>query len=328
MAASAIYWLRQELATPYYGGRAAETFLEVPRGASSAQIAGLLVRHKILRHGLPFRIYLRWEGMERRIQAGEYRFGPAATPRQIAQSLVRGDVYFRSITIPEGLTAQETVALLAQNGLGDREAFEDVLSRTDGIRDLDPEASSLEGYLFPETYRFGRKDNPETIVRAMIDQFRKRMAHILRKSSLPAGWDIARIVKLASLIEKEVQRSEEGPLVASVLTNRLDRKMPLGCDATIIYAMKLAGTYQGRLGKADMRMESPYNSYLHRNLPPGPICNPGEHAIRAAMNPAKTDYLYYVARNDGTHQFSKDLRSHSRAVYLYQIAPARRRSSS
>lgn len=318
-------WFRSEIQTPFYRAPASEVFITIRRGAGTREIANILATRGILHTRLPFMLYLRFTKFDRSIQAGEYRFNQAATPKQIALRLVRGDVYFHSITIPEGLTAHETINLLTEKGLGNRTALEHALQRTDWIRDLDPTAQNLEGYLFPETYRFDRNADSETVVRKLVEQFRNKFSEVLKASPLPAGWNLSRIVTLASLIEKEVKHAGEGPLVASVLVNRLNKRMPLGCDATIIYAMKLAGTYAGRLGKADLRMESPYNSYLHRNLPPGPICNPGVVSLRAALNPARTDYYYYVSRNDGTHQFSKDYRSHSLAVYKYQQSPARKR---
>lgn len=325
LAASGI-WLYSELETPYYGTRTAETFVDIPRGATTAEMADLLVDSGILRARMPFKIYLRFADMGRRIQAGEYRFSQAATPKQIAQRLVRGDVYFRSITVPEGLTADETIELLAKNGIGNRAELERAMLQTDWIRDLDPAALNLEGYLFPETYRFRRKTDSEAAITAMVQQFRVRLAQIQALYPAGAGWSVSRIVILASMVEKEVKKPEEGPIVASVLVNRLEKGMPLGCDATIIYAMKLAGTYEGRLSRADLEMESPYNTYLHLNLPPGPISNPGASSLRAALNPAKSDYLYYVSRNDGTHQFSKDFRSHQHAVDRFQKPLARRAS--
>jgi UPF0755 protein len=321
-------WIRIELKSPYYGASSSETFINIPRGAGTGRIATMLADQGILHASLPFKLYLRLFNLERRIQAGEYKFGEAATPIQIAQRLVRGDIYFRSITVPEGLTAKETIDLLAKNGLGDRKEMQQVLQYTEWIKDLDPSAMNLEGYLFPETYRFGHQDNSETILKAMLGQFRTKLSYIQKSSTLPSGWSVARVITLASLIEKEAQKSEERPLIASVLINRMKIKMPLGCDATIIYAMKLSDRYYGHLGKNDLKMESPYNSYLHRDLPPGPICNPGMDSIRAALNPAKTDYLYYVSRNDGTHQFSKDFRSHTLAVYRFQKAPAQRKAGS
>jgi UPF0755 protein len=318
-------WFRNELKSPYYGSASAETFVDIPKGAGTKEIAGLLADQGILHWSLPFSIYLRFSHLERHIQAGEYRFSRPETPIQIARKLIQGDIYFRSITIPEGLTAKETIALFAEKGLGNLQEMEQSLQRTDWIKDLDPSAQSLEGFLFPETYRFGRKDNSEAFLKIMIGQFRTKLEIIRKASPLPSGWSVAQIVTLASLIEKEVKKSEERPLVASVLTNRLKKKMPLGCDASIIYAMKLAGNYNGNIAKKDLRSESPYNTYLHRNLPPSPICNPGEDSIRAALNPSKTEYFYYVSRNDGTHQFSKDLRSHTAAVYKYQKLPAKRK---
>ena len=152
----------------------------------------------------------------------------------------------------------------------------------------------------------------------MVEQFRKQFQAIHAELSMPAGWDIPRVVTLASMIEKEVRKPEERPLVSSVFHNRLERRIPLSCDATIIYAMKLAGTYDGNIRRSDLAMDSPYNSYIHRDLPPGPIANPGADSLRAALNPAKTDYLYYVSRNDGTHVFSRNYREHQQAVDQYQ----------
>jgi UPF0755 protein len=214
--------------------------------------------------------------------------------------------------------------LITRNGLGNPAELHRAFLKTDWIKDLNPRAKNLEGYLFPETYRFRRKTDSATIIKTMIDQFRVKLSKLLASSPMQADWDVSRIVILASMIEKEIKKPEEGPLVASVLINRLDKKMPLACDATIIYAMKLAGTYEGRLGRADLVMESPYNTYRHLDLPPGPICNPSAEALKAALNPAKTDYFYYVSRNDGTHQFSKDFRSHLNAVNIFQRPLAHR----
>ena len=311
-------WLRSELEAPFYGASTSETYIDIARGANTTQIAHLLVNSGILHSRIPFIFYLRYKGLEHRIQAGEYRFSSAANPKEIAQRLIRGDVYYRSITIPEGLTALETIEMLAREGIGNLAEMQQTLQRTDWIHDLDPAAQSLEGYLFPETYRFGRKTDSEAVVKTMLAMFRLKVEQVVKIYSLPPGWNVPQIVILASMIEKEVKVLEEGPMVASVLVNRLRKKIPLSVDATIIYAMKLAGTYEGNLSRADLKMVSPYNTYIHPDLPPGPICNPGANALRAALVPAETDYLYYVSRNDGTHQFSKDLRSHNQAVNKYQ----------
>ena len=310
--------LLTELHYPYGNPGEVETFVSIPPGANAAKVAEILKDQGLLHTKLPFRLWLRRHGLDRSLKAGEYRFSGRSTPIEIAEKLSRGDVYFRSITIAEGLTARETVELLAQKEFGDREKLQALLLRADLINDLSPSAQNLEGYLFPETYRFGRGDDEETVIRTMVSQFRERMNKIVKESPLPGGWTADRIVTLASMIEKEVKTPSEQPIVASVLYNRLRLNMTLGVDATVIYAMKLAGTWDGNIRRSDLQMKSPYNTYINRGLPPGPICNPGESAIRAALNPEKTDYLYYVSKNDGTHQFSKDLRSHNNAVNLYQ----------
>ena len=310
---------------PYYKAMPGGIYIVVPQRANTGQVADLLVKSGILRSRLPFILYIRYKDLGKHIQAGEYRFAEAATPIQVAQRLVRGDISFRAITIPEGMTAHETIELLAKNGLGDPSEMQQLLQRTDWIRDIDPNARSLEGYLFPETYRFGHKADSETVIKAMVNQFRIRIAKIIALQPVPSGWTVPRVVILASMVEKEVKQALEAPLVASVLVNRLEKDMPLACDATIIYAMKMEGIYEGRLAKADMAMESPYNTYIHTDLPPGPISNPGENSLRAALNPARTSYYYYVSRNDGTHQFSIDYDSHLNAVNRFQKSAAGRK---
>jgi UPF0755 protein len=317
--------LRSELESPYYGARTSEVFVDIPRNSNSRQIADLLMGSGILYHRFPFLFYIRLKNLGRRIQAGEYRFAEPATPIQVAQRLVQGDISFRAITIPEGMTARETIELLAKNGLGDPGEMQQLLRRTDWIQDIDPKARSLEGYLFPETYRFGRKADSETVIKAMVNQFRIRIAKTTALHPVPSGWTVPRVVILASMVEKEVKQALEAPLVASVLVNRLEKGMPLACDATIIYAMKMEGIYEGRLGKADMAMESPYNTYIHTDLPPGPISNPGDSSLLAALNPARTSYYYYVSRNDGTHQFSSDYNAHLNAVNRFQKSAAGRK---
>jgi len=323
IAASAA-WLHLELTTPYYNAPSNEVFVEISRGLDTEKIAKLLVESGILRYRLPFITYLRFTNNAGRIKAGEYRFSGPASPKQITQRLILGDVYYRALTIPEGLTARETIELLARNGFGVIEEMESLLLKTDWISDVNPDAENLEGYLFPETYHFGRKADSAQIINTLVEQFRKQYREIVAEFPLRTGWDTSQIVILASMIEKEVQKAEERPIVSSVFYNRLERKMPLACDATIIYALKLGGTYNGNIRKVDLSMESPYNSYRNRGLPPGPIANPGADSLRAALNPAETQYLYYVSRNDGTHVFSKTYREHQRAVDRYQRSGSRR----
>jgi UPF0755 protein len=316
-------WFRHELLTPFWGASDPYTFVEIPRGAKTAEIAAMLDDAGMIKTRLPFLAYVRWKDLSKHLQAGDYRFASPSTPIQIVQRLVRGDVYFVSITVPEGLTAQETVVLIAKTGIGTLSEMQAGLSRTEWIRDLSPGAKNLEGYLFPETYRFGRRVTSEEILKAMVDQFRLRLNKLKTQYPIPGNYTLAHMVTLASMIEKEVKSPEERTLVSSVLMNRLEKRMPLACDPTIIYALKLAGRYGGNIRKTDLELDSPYNTYVRTGLPPGPIANPGEESLRAALAPAKTDYLYFVARNDGTHQFSKDFKTHSQAVARFQKAPQR-----
>lgn len=311
-------WLHHELTSPFYAAASAETLVEIPRGTGVAEIAARLVEAKILHSRYPFILYVRWADGARRMQAGDYLFSSPATPVQIADKIMQGKVYYLSITIPEGLTAEETIQLISDARLGSIPEMRSALLRTDWIRNIAPEASNLEGFLFPDTYRFSRRINSEEIIRTLVNQFRTRFARLTTQIPIPSAWTGSRIVTLASLIEKEVRIDSERPVVASVLTNRLRIGMPLACDPTIIYAMKLAGNYDGNLRKEDLSLQSPYNTYIHQGLPPGPIANPGEASLRAALSPAQTKYLYYVSRNDGTHLFSEDFRSHQAGVMKYQ----------
>jgi UPF0755 protein len=318
-------WLHHELTSPYYAAANAETLLEIPRGTGVAEIAARLVEAKVLHSKYPFILYVRWAGHARRMQAGEYRFASPATPVQIADKIKQGKVYYLSITIPEGLTAEETIQLIGNARLGSIQEMRTALSRTEWVRDIAPEAGDLEGFLFPNTYRFSRRINSEEIIRTLVNQFKTEFARLTTQVPIPTAWTASHIVTLASLIEKEVRIDSERPLVASVLRNRLRIGMPLACDPTIIYAMKLAGNYDGNLRKEDMSLQSPYNTYIHQGLPPGPIANPGEASLRAALSPAQSKYLYYVSRNDGTHLFSEDFRSHQAGVMRYQKRAAQGR---
>jgi UPF0755 protein len=312
------WWVRSELETPYYALAGEEIFVEIPKGATTGRIARLLEESGIVHRTLPFEIYVRWKGLARQLQAGEYRFADSSSPIEIVRRLVRGDVYYRSVTIPEGLTAWDTIEQIHRAGLGSLQRLGEALCKTEWIRDLDPRAKTLEGYLFPETYRFPRKVAPEEIIKAMVDQFKATLAKLCSEYPEWRSRDAAMVVTLASMVEKESKSREERPLVASVFINRLAKGMPLACDPTLIYAMKVAGKYDGNIGKADLAMRSPYNTYLHSGLPPGPIANPGEDSLRAAISPARTAYMYFVSRNDGTHQFSRDFKTHQAAVARFQ----------
>lgn len=250
------------------------------------------------------------------LKAGEYRFDHPAKMDEVFDRLRRGDVYTLSVTIPEGANLFDIAQRLESAHLGAHDAFL-AAARTNMalVADLDPSAASLEGYLFPDTYHFERRATPQQILAAMVKRFRQATAGM----GLQANYH--HIVTLASLIERETPMDSERPLVASVFENRLTKGMPLETDPSVIYAAMLDGRYRGAIYASDLSAESPYNTYKHTGLPPGPICNPGRASLRAAMRPAQTNYLYFVAASanpSGKSLFSETLEEHTRNVQLYR----------
>ncbi|MCS7315323.1 MAG: endolytic transglycosylase MltG [Bryobacterales bacterium] len=290
-----------------------ETFVMVPRGTSSFAIGRMLAEAGVIRYRWQFWL-ARLLRPTARLQAGEYRFDRPASTWEVFDRLVRGDVFYYELTVPEGSNMFEIAAALERLGVVGSDEFLKEARQPAMIRDLAPRAPTLEGYLFPDTYRITRNTTAREICRQMTARFRQ----VWRALNTPA--DVHETVTLASLIEKETAIPEERPLVASVFLNRLRLGMPLACDPTVIYAALLEERYRGALYRSDLESEQPYNTYRRPGLPPGPIANPGVEAIRAAINPARTDYLYFVAIPDGSgrHQFSTDLASHQRAVARYR----------
>jgi UPF0755 protein len=252
------------------------------------------------------------------LKAGEYRFDHPMRVAEVYDRIRRGDVFTVEVTIPEGSNIFDIAARVEAAQLVTKEAFEQAaLHNEDLIAKLDPGASSLEGYLFPDTYRFGRRVTPEQIVAAMVRRFRSAAA------TLGLRGDIHRVVTLASLIERESPVEKERPLVASVFQNRLAQRMPLETDPSVIYAALLAGRYRGTIYESDLSSDSPYNTYKRLGLPPGPICNPGMSSLRAALHPANTKYLYFVAASadpSGQSRFAATLEEHKKNVQAYRRA--------
>jgi UPF0755 protein len=186
------------------------------------------------------------------------------------------------------------------------------------VRDFDPEAKDLEGYLFPDTYTLPRRTTAAQLVERMVSRFQKVLTSELRSRAAERGFTVRQVVTLASLVEKETAKAEERPVVAGVYANRLEMGMGLQCDPTVIYALMLAGRYDGNIRKGDLQIDSPYNTYRYAGLPPGPIAAPGEAALQAAVDPADVPYIYFVSRNDGSHVFSATLEEHNRNVYNFQ----------
>ncbi len=293
-----------------------ETFVELAPGSSTAQIGQQLEAAGIVRSRFAFDL-LRWF-KRGALRAGEYRFDHPAPATEVYARIVRGDVFTRTVTIPEGASIFEIAAKLEQAGFGARQDFLDAAVAQAGLAaDLDPAAKSLEGYLFPDTYRFPRKAGPAQICARMVRQFRAVASQLGLKGNMH------RVVTMASLVERETAVDAERPLVASVLANRLAKNMPLMTDPSVIYGLELEGRWRGTIYQSDLKLDTPYNTYLHSGLPPGPVANPGAKSLRAAMEPAQTDYLYFVAAGadpQGRSLFASTLEEHNRNVAGYRQA--------
>jgi len=306
-----------------------QTFVLLHPGYSTRRIATELQSAGVIRSADAFVLwhYLRHK---RSLKAGEYLFEKTATALDVHRRLVHGDVYFHTVVIPEGYNIFDIAQAIQNAGLGSSEEFLKVAtSDTVLIADLAPDAKSLEGYLFPNTYEFTRMQTMQEMAAAMVKQFRQ-VAHEIGlttdvkmtdvKSTDAPGNDVQQTVILASIIEKETAAAEERPLVASVYYNRMAKHGELQADPSVIYAELLQGSYSGALHHADMQFNSDYNTYTHPGLPPGPIGNPGKSSLEAAMHPADTDYLYFVSNGNGHHRFAHSLEEHNKNVAAYRKA--------
>lgn len=313
-------WSWWKLQRPYQGYQGEERLVAVEPGMGAGQVLELLEREGVLADAKQARFYLVYFMDDPKLKAGEYRFSGPMTTSQVLGKLVRGDVVTRSVTLIEGLTLEETAAHLASKGFGRREVFLELMRSPELIADLDPEAADLEGYLFPETYRFANGTGEREIVATLVKTFRRGYDREVRPRLRTAagGRTLRQVLTLASIVEKEAQVAAERPLIAGVYHNRLERGMGLGADPTVIYALKRLGRWNGNIRREDLRVDSPYNTYRYAGLPPGPICSPGLASMTAAAAPAEVPYIYFVSRNDGTHVFAETLTEHSRNVEQWQ----------
>jgi UPF0755 protein len=310
-AAGAAGWL---VLMPF--GPTSETFVEVPPGTSVVRIGKLLEAAGIVRTRYVFDLV---RSLKRgTLRAGEYRFDHPLTVIEVYDRIARGDVFTVSVTIPEGANMFDIADRLEASGFGTKQQFLDEAEKqTNLVADLDPLARSLEGYLFPDTYHFARKATPQQIAAAMVRRFRQAAEQVGLKENVHA------VVTIASLVERETAVDAERPLVASVFQNRLAKNMPLGTDPSVIYGLELQKLWRGTIYASDLKRDTPFNTYLHAGLPPGPVANPGVVSLRAALEPAKTDYLYFVAAGDnpqGRSVFSTTLEEHERNVAGYRRA--------
>ena len=306
----AFYRLQQ----PYQGFRG-ETFVEFPRGTGTSGIADALVQAGVVRSRWDF-LLARVASRTRVLQAGEYRFNRAASPLDVVGRIARGDVFYYELVIPEGRNLFDIATAAEQLGLFPAPKFLEAARDPALIRDLDPQAPTLEGYLFPDTYKLSRHTTPDRLCRLMTGKFREAW----RSLHTTAG--VHRTVTLASLVEKEGKLADERPRIAAVFENRLRIGMKLDCDPTTIYAALLQEHYRGVIHRSDLDSDHPYNTYRHTGLPPGPIANPGLASLRAVLAPSDSDSLYFVARADGSggHEFSSNIAAHESAVQRYHRA--------
>jgi UPF0755 protein len=300
------------IASPYQGFTG-EVFVEIPRGATANGIAQLLAENGVVRGRYDF-LLARLAQRKRLLQAGEYRFTGPASAVEVFDRIARGDIYAIELVVPEGKNIFDIAAIGEHLELFSAAEFLKAARDPSMIRDLDPRAPTLEGYLFPNTYKVGRKTTPERLCRMMTGRFRE----VWR--SLKTDTDVHRAVTLASLVEKEGKVADERPQIAAVYANRLRIGMKLDCDPTTIYAALLAGKYSGVIHRSDLDRDDPYNTYRNPGLPPGPIANPGKASLEAALRPAESDALYFVLRPDGSgaHHFSSTIAEHTEAAAKYR----------
>lgn len=316
-AAAAYYWYSME--HPYGTIPSEGVFVEVPHGASQRGVAHLLKQAGLVRSSTAFEIYAR-RHPKRTLQAGEYFFDHPLSGKDVYWKLANGDVFQQPFTVREGETIYDIAADLQAAKYMTAEQFLGAAKNPALILDLAPNAKTLEGFLYPATYNLPRNPAPADLTAMMVRKFREALQEIAPNhandtDSGPSA--LLGTVTLASLVERETPKPEERLLVAGVFTNRLRKGMLLQCDPTVIYALQQEGRYKGSLTLKDLHLDSPYNSYEHTGLPPGPIGNPGEVSLRAALKPAETDYLYFVANTRGGHFFAATLAEHNKNVAKY-----------
>ncbi len=321
--AGATAWLWYSIEQPNQGFAAEGVFVDLPHGASSRTVARVLKQNGVIRSAFAFEVYAR-RHPRRRLQAGEYFFNHAISGHDVFWQIADGHIYEQPFTVREGETIFDIAHDLEAEKLMTADDFLSAAQNPELIRDIAPHAKTLEGFLFPATYFLSRHPTPTDVTGEMVHKFKEEWQRIAPPESrrdttgLEHGRPVASVVTLASLVERETPKPEERPLVAGAFENRLRKNVPLQCDPTVIYAMQDAGQYNGKLTGADLHFPSPYNTYVHAGLPPGPIGNPGEASLRAALDPAKTDYLYFVANTQGGHFFAATLAEHNRNVTKYR----------
>ena len=293
----------------------AQRVIEIPQGANLRVVAQLLSGEGLIKDPTYFIIAGKLTGVEREIKPGEYEVHTDMRPLQILNLLKRGDLYHHDVVIPEGYNVKQIAELLEEKQLADSKTIIGLTRDKEFIRSLEIQSNSLEGYLFPSTYRIAKRTPPEDLIRMMVRAFQHVYTQEFQDRAQALHLTQNQVVTLASMIEREASSDEERRKVSAVFHNRLRRHIPLQSDPTVIYALP---DFDGNLKRVHLKIASPYNTYRWPGLPPGPIANPGGAALDAALHPAPVDYLFFVSRNDGTHYFSNSIQEHNRAVAKYQ----------
>ncbi len=295
--------------------------ISIQKGTSFRVVASRLQSEGLIKDVDDF-LFAAWVlGAYKKSQAGEYEFSSTMAPVRIINMLKRGEIKQYPLTVPEGFNIREIAALLEKKGLVSPKEFIKRATDRGFVRKMGLPGPTFEGFLFPDTYNVRKGATARAIITKMAERFKSVYHGEFEALARKRGMSMKEVVTLASIIEKETMAPEERALISSVFHNRLKKRIRLQSDPTVIYAIK---NFDGNLRKRDLRLNSPYNTYRHYGLPPGPISNPGKEALRAALEPAHADYLYFVSKNDGTHKFSKSLREHTRAVNKYQKSTGRR----
>jgi len=286
--------------------------VDIPTGSGFLQIAEILTREGIVRNRVFFYSLAVIKRAIRTIRAGEYEFSTSMTPLEVINKLIRGEIKIYRVTIPEDFSLKEIAERLAYYKLIHEEDFFDLAEDEDFLQSLNIEAASLEGYLFPDTYFFNRSTSTRQILRTMVNRFWKKVTPEMIAKAKSKGFNLHEFVTFASIVGRESGNSEEKPLIAAVFANRMKKKMPLQSDPTAVYDLE---NFNGKILRSHLKRKSPYNTYIIVGLPPGPIANPGIDSLKAALDPAPVDYLYFVSKRDGSHFFSSSLTEHNEAVY-------------
>jgi len=308
--AGAAYWIYRDLHRPVNHNKTSR-FIEIPRGSAPAAVAKRLASEGIISHQWPLELYMKFTGAGSRLKAGDYKFPSPITPLAVLQKLEQGEQRMIRLTVIEGWTRWDianAMARIPELEIKDPSAALGLMDDVTQIKELDPKATNLEGYIYPDTYEFPPSTTAKAVIEMMVKRFMVVWTTQCAGHERPQNITPRQIVTIASLIETEAKLSNERPIIASVIYNRLEKNIPLGVDSSIIYASKLAGKWKndGKVYKSDVERVSPYNTRIHQGLPPGPIASPSESSLKAAVAPAQTDYVYYVrepSRNDGTHNF-------------------------